>query len=29
MTPAQLTALNAADTRRYAAIIKEQGIRGD
>ena len=29
MTPAQLTALNAADTRRYAAIIKEKGIRGD
>lgn len=29
MTPAQLAALNAADTRRYAAIIKEKGIRGD
>ena len=29
MTPAQLLALNAADTRRYAAIIKEKGIKGD
>lgn len=29
MSPAQLAALNAADTRRYAAIIKEKGIRGD
>ena len=29
MTPAQLAALNAADTRRYAEIIKQQGIRGD
>ncbi|MDP3701410.1 MAG: tripartite tricarboxylate transporter substrate binding protein [Hylemonella sp.] len=29
MTPAQLTALNAADTRRYAAIIKEKGISAD
>lgn len=29
MTPAQLTALNTADSRRYAEIIKQQGIRGD
>jgi len=29
MTPAQLSALNAADTQRYAAIIKQQGIRID
>ncbi len=29
MTPAQLAALNAADTRRYADIIKRQGIRSD
>jgi len=29
MTPAQLGALCAADTHRYAAIIKEKGIRGD
>ena len=27
MTPAQLAALNAADTLRFAAIIKQQGIR--
>jgi tripartite-type tricarboxylate transporter receptor subunit TctC len=29
MSPSQLQALNAADTRRYAAIIKEKGIKGD
>ncbi|MEY4443833.1 MAG: hypothetical protein RL442_2833 [Pseudomonadota bacterium] len=29
MTPAQLAALNAADLRRFADIIKQQGIRGD
>ena len=29
LTPAQLLALNAADTRRYAVIIKEKGIKGD
>jgi tripartite-type tricarboxylate transporter receptor subunit TctC len=29
MTPAQLSALNAADTQRFAAIIKQQGIRAD
>jgi tripartite-type tricarboxylate transporter receptor subunit TctC len=29
MTPTQLLALNAADTRRYAAIIKEKGIKAD
>jgi tripartite-type tricarboxylate transporter receptor subunit TctC len=29
MTPAQLLALNAADTRRYAAIIKEKGIKAE
>ena len=29
MTPAQLAALNAADSKRYAAIIKQQGIRVD
>ena len=29
MTPAQLAALNAADTQRFAAIIKQQGIRAD
>ena len=29
MTPAQLTALNSADTLRFAAIIKQQGIRAE
>jgi len=29
MTPAQLLALNAADTLRFAAIIKQQGIRAE
>ena len=29
MTPAQLAALNAADTLRFAAIIKQQGIRAE
>jgi tripartite-type tricarboxylate transporter receptor subunit TctC len=29
MSPAQLSALNTADTQRYAAIIKQQGIRID
>jgi hypothetical protein len=29
MTTAQLAALNAADMRRYADIIKQQGIRGE
>jgi tripartite-type tricarboxylate transporter receptor subunit TctC len=29
MTPAQLVALNAADTLRFAAIIKQQGIRAE
>ncbi len=29
MTPAPLAALNAADTQRFAAIIKQQGIRAD
>jgi tripartite-type tricarboxylate transporter receptor subunit TctC len=29
MSPAQLAALNAADSKRYAAIIKQQGIRVD
>ena len=29
MSPSQLQALNSADTRRYAAIIKEKGIKGD
>jgi hypothetical protein len=29
MTPAQLSALNVADTQRFAAIIKQQGIRAD
>jgi tripartite-type tricarboxylate transporter receptor subunit TctC len=29
MTPAQLQAQNAADTRRFAAIIKEKGIKAD
>ena len=29
MTPAQLSALNAADTQRFAAIIKQQGIQAD
>ncbi len=29
MAPAPLAALNAADTQRFAAIIKQQGIRSD
>jgi hypothetical protein len=29
MSPAQLTALNAADTARFANIIKQQGIRAE
>jgi tripartite-type tricarboxylate transporter receptor subunit TctC len=29
MTPAQLSALNTSDLRRFADIIKQQGIRGD
>jgi len=29
MTPAQLVALNAADTLRFATIIKQQGIRAE
>jgi tripartite-type tricarboxylate transporter receptor subunit TctC len=29
MSPAQLTALNAADTSRFANIIKQQGIRAE